>query len=328
MKVGTWIPSYRAWVRGDEVRRLAAHAEEMYFDSLWVQDHVVAPVGGLEDTRVESVRQWLDSVEYGNKEFTAVEYYGEENWWLDPYALWGFLAGSTTRLQLGSSIIVLPYRDPVIQAKMLGTLDVLSNGRMLFGVGIGHVEAEFRAIGIPHSQRGVRTDEHLRVIRQLLRGEEFDFEGTFTQLPVVRPLIKSFHPGGPPVLIGGNSQRAARRAVELGDLWLPANIAPEQLLTGQRYLAEQAEEKGVPCPGIAVALNWGLSDPDAPYAGRSLRSFLPLGQAAELLAEYAELGVAHLTIDLPNPDERVLVRQMELLTQAVVMSGVRDFESV
>jgi probable F420-dependent oxidoreductase len=323
VKVGTWIPAYRSWVRGDEVLRLATTAENMAFDSLWVQDHLVAPVGGLEDTRVEPVRQWLDVEEYGNKEFTAVEYYGEENWWLDPYALWGFLAGSTKRIQLGSSIIVLPYRDPIVQAKMLGTLDVLSNGRMLFGIGVGHVEAEFNAIGVSPAKRGDRTDEYIRLIRQMLQGEEFDFTGRFTHLPKVRPLIKSPQQPCPPVLVGGNSQRAVRRAVELGDLWLPARLEPEQLRVGQSYLQEQAAERGVPCPGTAVSLIWGLSDPKAPFAGKSLRKFLSVENAAELLNEYADLGVQHLTIDLPNPNERILVRQMELLTEAVVKSGVR-----
>jgi probable F420-dependent oxidoreductase len=323
VKIGTWIPCYRSWVRGDEVLRLATAAEEMAFDSLWVQDHLVAPVGGLEETRVEPVRQWLDSDEYGNKEFTAVEYYGEENWWLDPYMLWGFLAGRTSKLQLGSCIIVLPYRDPIVQAKMLGTLDVLSNGRMLFGFGIGHVEAEFRAIGVPAAQRGARADEYLRFIREMLQGEEFEFAGEFVQLPKVRPLIKSKQQPSPPVLIGGNSKRAARRAVELGDLWLPANLQPDKLRIGQRYLKELAAEHGKPAPGIAVALNLGLSDPKAPYAGSSLRRFLSLETAADLLNEYAELGVQHVTVDLPNPNERILMRQMELLTEAVVMSGVR-----
>jgi probable F420-dependent oxidoreductase len=323
VKVGTWIPAYRSWVRGDEVLRLATTAEDMAFDSLWVQDHLIAPVGGLEDTRVEPVRQWLDVEEYGNKEFTAVEYYGEENWWLDPYALWGFLAGGTKQIQLGSSIIVLPYRDPVVQAKMLGTLDVLSNGRMLFGIGVGHVEAEFNAIGVPAAKRGDRTDEYIRLIRQMLQGEEFDFKGRFTQLPKVRPLIKSPQQPCPPVLVGGNSQRAVRRAVELGDFWLPARLEPEQLRIGQSYMQEQAAEQGVPCPGTAVSLIWGLSDPTAPYAGKSLRKFLSVESAAELLNEYADLGVQHLTIDLPNPNERILVRQMELLNEAVVKSGVR-----
>ncbi|GLY97209.1 TIGR03619 family F420-dependent LLM class oxidoreductase [Actinoplanes sp. NBRC 103695] len=324
MKVGTWIPPNRSWVRSAEVMRLATSAESMAFDSLWVQDHLVAPVGGLEDTRVEPVRQWLDVEEYGNKEYTAVEYYGAENWWLDPYMLWGFLAGSTTKIQLGSCIIVLPYRDPVVQAKMLGTLDVLSNGRMLFGVGVGHVEAEFNAIGVPPAERGPRTDEHIRLIRQMLQGEEFDFAGRFTRLPRVRPLIRSPQQPSPPVLIGGNSRRAARRAVALGDMWLPARLEPGQVRTGRRYLQEQAAEQGVATPGMAVALTWGLSDPNAPYSGKSLRTFFSVEQAAELMADYADAGVEHLSIDLPNPSERILTRQMELLTEAVVKSGVRE----
>lgn len=325
MKVGTWIPPYRAWVRGDEALRLATAAEDLAFDSLWVQDHLVAPVGGLEETRVEPVRQqWVDSEEYGNKEFTAVEYYGEENWWLDPYMLWGFLAGCTKKIQLASCVIVLPYRDPIVQAKMLGTLDVLSDGRMLFGVGVGHVEAEFNAIGVPAAERGHRTDEYIRLVRQLLQGDELAFDGRFTQLPKVRPLIKSAQQPSPPILIGGNSQRAARRAVELGDVWLPAGLEPGQLRIGQRYLDEQASERGVPSPGIAVVLTWGMSDPKAPYAGKSLRKFLSVEGAAELLSEYAELGVQHLSIDLPNPNERIFTRQMELLAEAVAKSGIRD----
>lgn len=323
MKVGTWIPSYRAWVGGDEVRRLATTAEDMGFDSLWVQDHLVAPLGSLDDTRVEPVRQGSDSVEYGNKEFTAVDYYGAENWWLDPYALWGFLAGCTSKVQLGSSIIVVPYRNPIVQAKMLGTLDVLSKGRMLFGVGVGHVEAEFKAIGVPSAQRGDRADEYLRLIRTVLRGEEFSFDGEFVQLPLVRPLIKSVQQPSPPVLIGGNSQRAIRRAVELGDVWLPANLEPDKVLIGQRHLQDVAAAQGVAAPGIAVALTWGLIDPRAPYAGNSLRTFLSVEEAADKLREYADLGVQHLTIDLPNPREHILVRQMELLTEAVAASGVR-----
>lgn len=326
MKVGTWIPPYRAWVRGDEVLRLATAAEDLAFDSLWVQDHLVAPLGGLEETRVEPVRQaWVASEELGgSKELTAVEYYGAENWWLDPYMLWGFLAGCTKRIQLASCVIVLPYRDPVVQAKMLGTLDVLSNGRMLFGVGVGHVEAEFNAIGVPAAGRGDRTDEYIRLIRQMLQGEEFAFDGRFIQLPKVRPLIKSAQRPSPPILIGGNSRRAARRAVELGDVWLPAGLEPEQLRIGQRYLDEQASERGVPSPGIAVVQTWGLSDPKAPYTGKSLRKFLSLEQAAELLREYADLGVQHLTIDLPNPNERVFTRQMELLAEALAKSDIRE----
>jgi len=158
----------------------------------------------------------------------------------------------------------------------------------------------------------------------MLQGEEMAFDGEFTQLPMVRPLIKSTQQPSPPVLIGGNSQRAVRRAVELGDGWLPANLEPAKVEVGLRSLQEAAAEHGVDCPTVSVALTWGLSDPKAPYSGTSLRQFISLEEAAEKLRAYADLGVQHLTIDLPNPNERVLMRQMELLTEAVSASGVRD----
>ena len=324
MKVGTWIPCYRSWIKGDEVQRLAIHAEEIGYDSLWVQDHLVAPVGGMDDTEVEGLGTWLKIEEYGNKKYNAVEYFGEENWWLDPYIVWGFLAGCTSRVELGSCIIVLPYRDPIVQAKMLGTLDVLSAGRMLFGIGVGHVESEFEALQIPFSERGPRTDEYIKVVRQLLQGEEFSFEGEFTKLPRVRPLVKSPQQPSPPIYVGGNSKRAIRRTIELGDFWLPAKVEPDQLQIGLDYMAERAAEMQKPVPGTAVTLVWGIDDPAAPPRGKSsLRKFISLSQASELLIEYAEMGVQHLAIDLPNPNERVLMRQMDLLNEATESAGVR-----
>lgn len=318
MKVGTWIPCYRSWVRAGEVRRLATSAEQMGFDSLWVQDHVVAPVGPISNTRVESMFTSLEKPATA-PEFSAVDYYGAENWWLDPYALWGFLAGCTTRIELGSSIIVLPYRDPVIQAKMLGTLDVLSGGRMLFGVGVGHVESEFEALGVPFRERGARTDECLRLIRTFLRGDELSFEGRFTDLPTVRPLIRSEQQPHPPVFVGGNSRRAVQRAVELGDVWFPTEIEPDVLATGMRHLVEVAATAGRPTPAVAAALVWGMEDPESPYRGPRTRRYLSVEDAAGLMAEYSGLDVTHLAIDLPNPNLAVLLRQMQLLAEAMAL---------
>ena len=135
LRVGVWIPCYKRWVGRKEVKLLAVSAERMGFGSLWVQDHLVAPIGDFAEARVDRLNSWLQPDEYGNRDYSAVEYYGQENWWLDPYALWGYLAGVTDTIELGSCVVILPYRHPVEQAKMLGTLDVLSGGRMLFGLG-------------------------------------------------------------------------------------------------------------------------------------------------------------------------------------------------
>lgn len=315
MKVGVWMPCYRRWIGGEEIRRIAETAEELGFASLWVQDHLVAPTG--DSSAVELQSAWLNPDDYGNESFSAVDYYGEENWWLDPYALWGFLAGVTRRVELASGIIVLPYRDPVVQAKMLGTLDVLSGGRMAFGLGVGHVKAEFDALGVPYSERGRLTDEYIDVMRALLRGEETDFTGPTIKLPAVLPLIQPVQKPSPPFLIGGGSKVAIRRAVDRGDGWLPAHLAPADLARGMDYLREYAESVGREPVGVSLSMVTRLVDPEAPGGPVGRRAALTGEQMQELLGEYAELGVERLAIDLPNPNLAVLLRQLELLADVV-----------
>jgi probable F420-dependent oxidoreductase len=321
VKVGVWIPCYRRWVRRDEVRRLAQAAEALGFASLWVQDHLVAPLGDAATAGVELQASWLEPDDYGNVRYSAVEYYGEENWWLDPYALWGFLAGCTETAELGSAVIVLPYRHPIAQAKMLGTLDVLSDGRMLFGVGAGHVPAEFRALGVPFAARGALTDEYLAVIRTLLAGEEAEFHGASIRFDRARSLIRPVQVPHPPFFIGGASRRAIERAVDHGDGWLPAHIAPEPLRRGLDYLREYAAARGRPVPSVGVTLVWGLRDPRAPAPPRGRRALWSVAETAERIGAYAALGVGRLAIDLPNPNLTVTLRQMELLAEAAAMVG-------
>lgn len=315
MKVGIWIPCYRRWIRGPEVREIAVASEELGFGSLWVQDHLVAPTG--DGSPVELQASWLDPDDYGNEQFSAVEYYGEENWWLDPYALWGFLAGITESVELASGIVVLPYRDPVVQAKLLGTLDVLSNGRMVFGLGVGHVRAEFDALGIPYSERGRLTDEYIDVMTALLKGEEVAFEGRTISMPSVLPLIEPVQRPRPPFLIGGGSKAAIRRAVDRGDGWLPAHLAPEGLRRGLDYMNDYAAEAGRDPVPVSVSIVTRLIDPQAPGGPHGRRAARSIDEMAELLAAYAEIGVERVAIDVPNPSMQILLRQTELLAVAV-----------
>lgn len=315
MKVGVWIPCYRRWIGGPEVREIAVAAEQLGFASLWVQDHLVAPTG--DTSPIELQAQWLDPDDYGNEQFSAVEYYGEENWWLDPYALWGFLAGITETVELASGIVVLPYRDPVAQAKMLGTLDVLSGGRMVFGIGAGHIRPEFEALGIAYGERGKLTDEYIDVMTTLLSGEEVEFKGRTVRLPPVLPLIEPIQRPRPPFLIGGGSKAAIRRAVNRGDGWLPAHLAPEGLRRGLQYMGQYAEEVHRQPVPVSLSLITRLIDPQAPPAPQGRRVARSADEFGELLAGYAELGVQRLAVDLPNPNMGVLLRQMELLAEVV-----------
>ncbi|MDQ6525241.1 TIGR03619 family F420-dependent LLM class oxidoreductase [Nocardioides sp. LHD-245] len=320
MKVGVWIPCYRRWVKGPQAKALATAAEALDFGSLWVQDHLVAPLGEAGD-EVELQASWLSPDDYGNESFSAVEYFGEENWWLDPYALWGYLAGCTTEVELGSCIIVGPYRDPIVQAKMLGTLDVLSGGRMLYGVGAGHVPGEFEALGRDYSARGRRLDEYLDVMDKLLTNPQFSHQGESVQLGEVLSLIQPVSDPRPPFLIGGGSKAAVRRAVRRGEGWIPAHVAPGELKKGIDYLEEFAAAEGKPVPEITVTLVWGIADPLKGAPSSSRRSFMSIAEATDLLGQYADLGVKRLAIDMPNPNQDILVRQYELLAEAAGQTG-------
>ena len=201
VKIGVRVPCYRRWCRAPQIRAIAAAAEELGFASLWVQDHLVAPTGPREEVLVEGISDWMSGpgldLHQGHgpapgrrarrRPTTVQEYYAGDDWWLEPYVTWGYLAALTTRVQLASDIVVVPYRNPLVQAKMLGTLDVLSGGRMILGTGSGHVAAESQALGIDFAARGRMHDEYLRVIRQLLSQEEVTFEGEFFTFGPLRP---------------------------------------------------------------------------------------------------------------------------------------------
>lgn len=325
MQVGVWIPCYKRWVRRDAVRTLATEAERMGFGSLWVQDHLVAPIGNADEQPVDLLAGWLEPDDYGNQRFSAVEYYGEENWWLDPYVLWGYLAAITERVELGSAVVVVPYRHPIVQAKMLGTLDVLSGGRMLFGAGVGHVRGEAECVGADYAGRGAVTDEYLRAMTALLDGEEAVFDGPTTAFGPVRTLVQTTTGRRPPFLIGGASKRSVRRALEVGDEWLPAHVAPEPLRHGIDYLVEQAVAAGVATPPVSVVASWGIASAASPAPPTSRRTFRSVAQTAELIAAYAELGVARLAIDVPNPNLDVTLAQYSLLADAAAQVGALTF---
>lgn len=319
MKIGIRIPCYRKWCGRDEVLAIATRAEALGFDSLWVQDHLVAPVGTAQETQVGGTSRFMSgSTAAPEKPMTLAEYYAGDDWWLDPYVTWSFLAAVTTRVTLASDIMVLPYRNPLVQAKMLGTLDVLSGGRMLVGSGIGHVEAESRALGLDYAARGRMHDEHVRVIRAMLTSEETRFDGEFYQFGPLRTLIRTVQPGGVPIYTGGNGPRAIRRAVELGDGWLPAAPDPQGLAKGIAALREMERELGraEPMP-VAVSLPSRIRLA-VPGARQGKTPLMSADDAIALLKQYEALGVGHVALGLLMPNAEVYLDQIEYFARAVL----------
>jgi probable F420-dependent oxidoreductase len=319
LEIGVRVPCYRRWCGRAEAKAIATRAEEIGFASLWVQDHLVAPTGSPEATAVTGLSGWMSGAESPPRQATTVaQYYAGDDWWVDPYAMWGFLAGVTERVKLASDILVIPYRHPVVQAKLIGSLDVLSGGRMIIGTGSGHVPAEAAVLDVDFDVRARLHDEYLRIIIAMLTADEVAFDGEFHRFGPVRTMIRPVQQPHPPIWIGGNGRRAIRRAVELGQAWLPSVVEPEALARGidelHRVAAEH--ERDAP-PAVAVSMPGliRLADPAAPPAKRPP---MTAEQAVELLQRYADLGVGHVSLAFPTPSAAVYLRQMELFAEQVL----------
>ena len=285
-------------------------AEAAGFDSLWVQDHLVAPTGPRADVLVEGISGWMSDAPPPDPT-TAQEYYAGDDWWLEPYVTWAYVAAVTTRMQLASDVIVVPYRNPIVQAKMLGTLDVLSGGRMVLGTGSGHVAAESAALGLDYAARGRQHDEQLRVIRLLLGpDEEVSFDGEFYSFGPLRPLIDSVQ-RPPPIYVGGNGRRSIRRAAELGDGWLPSVSSPDELRRGLDALDAACAAAGRSTrPIVALSLPSAFR-PMSPRARAGRRPLQSPSQIVDALGAFAALGVDHVALGLMTPSADVYLDQIE-----------------
>jgi len=217
MKFGTTLPLVQqmpgqpAWACRDDPSLLAAVARRAdEFGYAWVpcSDHVVVPG-------------------------KAVATMGAP--WYEPATTLAFVAGCTQRLRLLTHVLILPYHSPFDIAKQYATLDVLSGGRVILGVGVGHLRSEFRALGANFDERGAVTDERIRVIKTLWTQEEASFEGAHHQFRELRLAPRPVQQPHPPVWVGGNSRRAVRRAVELADGWVPFQVTPEEVLDRLAY---------------------------------------------------------------------------------------------
>ncbi len=176
--------------------RVAQHAEALGFESVWTGEHVVLP-----DPR------------------EAPSPAAPETPMLHPPALLAYLASATTTLKLGTGITLIAQRNPVVLAKEIGTLDVLCGGRLLFGIGAGYLHQEFAALGVDFASRGPRTDEYIDAMRVLWREPQPSFSGNYVNFANIQAQPRPTRPEGPPLIIGGASPAAMRRAVTHGHGW-------------------------------------------------------------------------------------------------------------
>ncbi len=227
MKVGFHVPQWGPSANREGVLAVARAVEAAGLDSVWVADHVVLPTTSRSDYPYAK-----------NMPFKP------EDGFFEALTELAVVAGATERITLGTSVMVMPMRHPVMTAKVAATIDVLSGGRLTLAMGAGWWEEEFEALDAPFPRRGKRFDEQIDLMRRLWRDGTTSFEGEFYELDEITCEPRPLQPGGPPVLIGGMGPPAWRRAARLGDGWHAVGVHQETLEEGMREIARRAEEIG------------------------------------------------------------------------------------
>ena len=201
-------------VWSDKAISMAQAAEEAGFESIWTVDHVVVPKG------YKSTYPYAASGRMGDG--------NEDMHYPDPLIYMAYLASVTKTIRLSTGILIIPQRNPVVAAKQIATLDQLSGGRIDLGIGVGWLEEEFNAIGVPFQERGRRTDEHIAAMRALWANDFAEYHGDFVDF---EPIFCRPQPlnGTIPIIVGGHSKAAARRAGRIGDGFFPARGTPHDL---------------------------------------------------------------------------------------------------
>jgi len=285
LRFGVALPNYGPLASADNLVRLARRAEELGVDSVWVADHLVAPLG------VASVYPFDPSPDPKPGDMGVIEHFYE------PLATLGFLAGATRRVRLGVSVYVMPYRNPVVTAKTVATLDALSGGRVVFGVGVGWLREEFAALGQDARHRGRVTDEYLEVCRRLWRDEVAEFRGRHYVLPPVRTGPKPAQRPWPPLWIGGNSDAARRRAVALGDGLHLIDLTPDETRPCVDALRADLRAAGRDPATCTVSMRKGILVRDADRDGDRPLYGTPEKIRRDLDA-YADAGVEYVVSNL------------------------------
>lgn len=289
MKFGIALPNFGRYAQKESILDIAKSAEDLGFDSLWVSDHIVIP---------ES-----------HKGFGDVFY--------DPLATLSFIAAETKSIQLGTSVIILPYRNPIVLAKMTSTLDVLSGGRLILGVGVGWLEYEFDALGVSYLDRGPITDECIDVLKNLWVNEEPSYRGRYYNFSNIKFFPKPLQKPHPPLWIGGNGLVAIRRAIALGNGWHPVGLTPAEIREKRRAVREL--QTRIRSSNLVISLRKNLQIYKSKKKRPDVRE--PLRDTPEMISrsieQYYESGVSHLIFQILGGQFKDIIRTMEFFSTEI-----------
>ena len=283
MKIGISYANAGPFVQPERLSHLAETADRCGFESIWTVEHVVIPEG------YKSTYPYAASGKIPGGEDVPIP---------DPLLPLAYAAARTTKLKLATGIVILPQRHPLYVAKELATLDVLSGGRMIFGIGSGWLREEFDSLGLDFGSRGSRTDEAIEAVRVLWREDSSRFEGKHFNFGPVKSFPKPVQKGGVPIHIGGHSKAAARRAARLGDGFFPMELDAAKLAGLLNYMKEECAKAGRNPAEIEISA-----------AGKPTLDFVN---------RYREMGVSRMVIAPPAWDTEGLTRGLEKLADELL----------
>lgn len=266
LPIGCTLPTSGAAADPAALGDLAQAAEELGYDSVWISDHVVVP------------QQISSSYPYspdGRFQLQPTHPY------MEPLAALGYLAGVTRKVRLGLAVLVMPYRHPLLTAKMIATLDNLSGGRIDLGIGAGWMREEFEALGLDaevYDHRGSATDEQLRILKTVWTQDVAGFDGRFYRFAPVGAHPHPIQKPHPPIWVGGHTKPALRRTAHLGDGWLPiggrppADLPPHEVAECMATIRSEAQRVGRDPSSIRLRFNCQVDlNPDVsdgrPFSG-------------------------------------------------------------
>jgi probable F420-dependent oxidoreductase len=301
MQFGVCLPNFPFGVRPsrDAILEVAQVAEQVGYDSVWATDHILVP---KDKPRFSIVYESLSTLAY--------------------------LGGATEKIQLGTSILVLPYRNAITVAKQTATVDALTGGRLILGVAVGWMEQEFEHLGADYRRRGRILDEQLAVLRTLWTDDDPHLDGQFYRFSDVLFQPRPARPGGIPIWVGGNSNFALRRTARLGDAWHADDLRPDQLSESIDKLRAMTEGREVDVtlrrtvdlrPAMAAAASGESDDePAGPWPGAS-----ELALTGSLAAVESEidtlmgLGLAHFVCQFEHETQEEHLQQMRFFAQHI-----------
>jgi probable F420-dependent oxidoreductase len=286
----------------EAITALAQRADALGYDSAFVTDRMLIPVASTAAYPYSA---------------TGAFPLGPDEPWLEALTAVTYLATVTRRIHVGVSVLVIPYRNPVFTARALATADYLSGGRVILGAGIGWWREEFQTLGVPFEDRAARTVEALRLMREIWTRPRVEFEGRFWQVreaggtrpyPVQQPRI--------PIWIGGHSDAALRRVVEIADGWHPLGLRPpvrldpDELAGRAQRLAEFAQQARRDPADIVIAFKAPFGFREGAGRDRTPLSGSP-AQLVEDLQAYVAVGVRHFVLDFTVPTPPEMLEAME-----------------